>query len=251
MSIIRGFKSKFAILIPLGLLALAGCSDDTLAERKKACAQYANSGVLPNGETQRCLTDEQTFRKAAGDLAAADLSQMYQALVNDAKAISASTGKADLTSYPALPLAVEDPTFSDNAKGAAKGWPAALDLANVTFGAPDNVDRQWQIRGNRAGDPEAPWMLDLDGFGPTASSHIESLCAAFDSNTVSGCRARVYVKNIADGDSDLEHLVAVAIELTPPPRDEAYQTLLGNEMALWPPRQASSKSLTTHLKPHP
>ena len=238
MSNLRGPKSKFIVLALLAIVTLAACSDDTLAERKKACAEYANSGILPEGETQHCLADEQTFRKAASELVATDLQQMYPALVNDAKAISASAAKPDIAAYPALPSSVKDPIFFDNAEGAAKSWPAALDLANVTFGAPDNTDRQWQILGNRAGDPEAPWVLDLDGFGPATSSQIEHLCAAFDSNIVSGCRARVYVKNIADGDSDLEHLVAVAIELTPPPRDEAYQTLLGYEMARWPPRQS-------------
>ncbi|WP_132528328.1 hypothetical protein [Rhizobium sp. BK376] len=231
-------RANFAILISLGVAILAGCSDDTLAERMKACADYVNYGVLQNGEKQHCLADEQTFRKAAGELVAADLQQIYPALVNDAKAISASATKADLKAYPPLPSSVKNPTFFDNTEGTATSWPATVDLENVTFNPPDDTNRQWQISGNRAGNPGEPWVLDLEGFGPTQSNQIENICGLLDSAAAPGCKAHVYVRDIADSGGDLANLVAVAIELTPPPRDEAYQTLLGNEMARWPPRQS-------------
>ncbi|MDR6904213.1 hypothetical protein [Rhizobium miluonense] len=230
------FKANLVMLASLGIVSLAGCSDETLAERKKACNDYVNYGVLREGEKPQCVAEEQTFRKAASELVAADLQQMYPALVNDAKAISASATKADLTGYRPLPLRVKDPTFFDNSDEAATSWPAMLDLENVTLNAPNESNRQWRISGNRAGDSEAPWGFDLDGFRPAASSQIENLCTIFNSLTTPGCKARVYVKNSADADSDLGNLVAVAVEFTPPPKDEAYRTLLENEMSRWTPK---------------
>lgn len=216
-------------------LLLAGCADE-LAERKKACSDFVKYEVLQQSDIQRCRDEEGVFRSAAIKLVEADLAQLYPALVNDAKAISASATIAELASYSALPLSVENPILIDASDEIAKSLPATVDLVQVTFDPPGDTNRQWQISGYRAGKPDDVWVLDLDGFGPNESSRIENSCSLLSYSAPSpGCRARVLVKATSGTGDDPKNLVAVAIELVPPSRDEAFQTLLGNEMTRWPP----------------
>ncbi|EJB04815.1 hypothetical protein Rleg9DRAFT_3674 [Rhizobium leguminosarum bv. trifolii WSM597] len=217
-------------------LLLSGCGKDELAERKKACADFVKYRVLKESDTQRCSGEEGVFRKAASELVAADLQQLYPAMVDDAKTVSAYAKNDDLASYPALPLHIENPIFVDGSDPIAKSWPATVDLVQVTFDPPSDTNRQWQISGYRAGNPEDTWVLNLDGFGPNESSRIENNCALLSySSASSGCRARVFIKATSGTDDDLRNLVAVAIELTPPSREEAFQALLENEMIRWRP----------------
>lgn len=228
------FKANLVMLAALGIVPLAGCSDDTLAERKKACTDYVNYGVLQDDEKQQCVADEQTFRRAANALVATDLREMSTDLTVDAAEISASRSKADLTAFVALPASIGNQLIFDNTDEIAKRLPASVDLVRVTFGAPSNANRQWQISGYRAGQPDDVWVLNLDGFGPTQASRIENNCGLFAySSFGNGCRARVYIKAISPIDPDLKEMVAVAVDLKPPSGDEAYQALLANEMSRW------------------
>ncbi|TAZ86173.1 hypothetical protein ELH72_24420 [Rhizobium ruizarguesonis] len=221
-------------------LLLSGCSEDGLAERKKACADFVKYEVLQEGDTERCNDKEDVFRKAASALIAADLQGLYPALVDDAKAISASATYVDMASYPALPVSEEAPILIDASDAIAKSLPATVDLSQVTFDPPSETNRQWRISGYRAGKSDDIWVLDLDGFGPTQSSRIENTCSLLSYSAGSpGCRARVFVKATSGNGDDLQNLVAVAMELTPPSRDEAFQALLANEMTRWSPVDGS------------
>jgi hypothetical protein len=216
-------------------LLLSGCGEDEFAERKMACADFVKYGVLQESDIQRCRDEEGFFQSAASKLVEVDLKQLYPALVDDAKAISASAKNAELASYPALPLSVENPILIDTSDAIAKSLPATVDLVQVTFDPPSDTNRQWQISGYRAEKPEDAWVLDLDGFGPNESSRIENTCALLSSAASSGCRAHVFVRATSGIDTGLQNLVAIAVKLTPPSTDEAFQTLLANEMARWQP----------------
>ena len=230
------------LLAGLGLFALASCSNDELASRKHACAQYVKLGVLLQEDVTRCASEEQTFKAAALKLAARETENSYPILVETMRRTTASATRIIRSEYPEL--ASEVSGLSAGIDGVNLPPHFSVHLAHVTFEPPTDQDgvvrRVWQIGGLRKDTSDDFWTLNISGIGPRDFEDAKDICSVLAySDSLPGCRARVFVNADPGVIPEMPDLKVMAMEFIAPTVDEAQQTFLEIEMARWPPMPAS------------
>lgn len=233
-----------SIAASAGLLFLSACSKDELAGRKRACADYIKFEVLAKSDAERCVTDEETFKAAVAKIVDRETDNIYPVLSEAARRMALSSGRLDKASFKVLPSNITYPDPLTDEQSGMK-WHVAIDLSNVTFDAPTQegeLNRDWwELSGERSEVKDDLWNLKIIGIGPHDFAGLETICQLLAySQTAPGCQARVYIDVDPDSNPELPELAVTAIEFKAPPKDEARQILMENEMLRWPPSPAGS-----------
>ena len=235
-------KLHQTLLAGLCLFALASCSNDELASRKRACAEYVKLEVLVQEDVTRCASEEQTFRAAALKLAARETKNVYPILVETMRRTTASATRISRIEYPEL--ASEVSQLSAGTDGAKLPPHFSVHLAQVTFDPPTDQDgavrSAWQVGGLRKDTSDDFWTLDISGIGPHDFEDAKDICSMLAySSSLPGCSARVFVDADPGAIPEMPELKVMAIEFIAPTVDQVQQILLEIEMARWPPRPTS------------
>ncbi len=233
-----------SIAASLSLMLLSSCSKDELARRKHACADYVKFKVLEKGDVQRCITEESFFKAAAKIIADRETENIYPILLEDTKRMALSSSRLDKTSFKELPPKIARPDlFSDEL--STMNWHVAVDLSSVMFDAPNHNPNLksdwWEVSGVRTGEENNFWNLKIIGIGPYDFAGLETICpmlAYFRS--AHGCTARLYVDVDSDSNPSFPDLAVMAIDFTPPTKDEVREILMEKEMWRWQPTPVGS-----------
>lgn len=236
------WPTQASVFVGISLLALASCSEDELASRKHACADYVKFEVLGQGDRSQCVADEQTFEAAAEKMSSRMAENVHPILAETARRTAASASKITHTDYIELPNGVDH--LSASVGGARLPPHFYLDIKQVTFDPPtdkgDTPHSTWQIGGYRKTTLEDWWKLDISGIGPHDFEQANDVCPMLAySSTLQGCGARLFVDAEPGTIPEMPELKVMAIEFAPPTIDQTRQTLLENEMARWRPEPAS------------
>jgi len=236
------WPSRASVLVGISLLALASCSEDELAIRKQACADYVKFEVMAQEDRSQCLTNEQTFKVAADKMASRMTKNVYPILAETAQRTATSARRVNPGMYPELSSGVDSISASIDGEGLPPHF--YIDIEQVTFAPPtDNGDAPhsaWQIGGSRKNTAHDTWKLNISGIGPNDFEQAYDVCPVLAySSTLPGCGARVFVDVEPGPVLEMPELKVIAIEFVPPTIDQIRQILLENEMVRWRPKPAS------------
>jgi hypothetical protein len=230
---------KHTTFLIIVLAILVACADDPLAERKKRCDSYVQSGDLQSSDKSNCYTDEKTYRKGAQSYSAATSESLNLSLQHAHDRLDAEFRLRDVSKFIPAPknLVLFEAFHDEKASNSDRRY--KVDLSSVTFSRPGDEDltRDYKISGTNDLNGELVNMPIL-GVPAIAFRNLIDVCdlVAYSKET-KGCQATIYFDLDADGDvPSLPDFVVLALKFTPPVKDEVFASILQAELAQWSPK---------------
>lgn len=229
------FRSPVVTVV--ALLVLSACGDDPFKQRKIACDQYVKHGHLTANEGQACYTEKSLFEMGALGEVADDMQRWYPRILRGAKKLNAHAKTYDKSEHRPLPLGTYL-YWLDGEADKSKDWRYMVQLQNVNISPPSRDSLlegrylKWTLHGEREGE-KGSHFYSIMGVGVYALQELDFSCSVFIArkSVGKGCQAKVYLDAV-DGVPFTE-ITVMAIELTPPSKEEAFRTLMEDQMYFW------------------
>ncbi len=224
------FSTGLFIILSL----FSGCGEDLIAARKTHCKSYLKLGDLQGETTDQCVSNKDSYRKAATKYSENMLENIYPSFLQAKSLIDSSFEKFDQKGFLPLPLETELPIVLFDEAEIKKSWRYFVDLDNVWFWEPSAEESQlgWSISGNRS-STEKIETLSLAGIAPNSIKKLGDTCSIVSSSkSVIGCSTRVFLDMTTDS-YGMSEIIVIGLSFIPPSKEAALKIILASELDAW------------------